>query len=389
MAHHSRRRAGLLLSLTLTALLGAAGVASSAPAVAATVDDGSSMYVGARQGYGGTGVFPLYASAPADPANPGDPDLWAYCIEHDVHAETGLEGVVGDASGFLGTNFFTDPAVQSKVFWVLAHSYPALSLADFGAAVGVPGISRNDAIEATQYAIWRYTELTWDAAWDFTTPASGTAYGYLLAGANASTGTVPDTAEVAVTAPAAAPTAGRLVGPFVVTSNRPTARVSVTPAVPVTDATGNPVDLNAVTDGQELYLDLRGKTAAGGATITATVAGSSVDGHIVSVPTAAGGIPTAASHAQSIVLVAGASARTDAEAAVQWAATAIPTTSSPGASPAPSDPAATAPSATATTSLAATGSALPAGAAALGLVAILAGLGVAVRSRWTRTRRQH
>ncbi|GIT78875.1 hypothetical protein LLS1_05440 [Leifsonia sp. LS1] len=326
MAHHSRRRAGLLLSLTLTALLGAVGVASAAPAVAvaATVHDGSSVYVGARQGYGGTGVFPIYATTPADPSNPGEPDLWAYCIEHDVHAETRLEGVVGNASGFLGTNYFTDPAVQSKVYWVLAHSYPALSLADFGAAAGAPGISRNDAIEATQYAIWRYTELTWDAAWSFTTPDSEAAYWYLLAGANASTGTVPVTAEVAVSSPSAAPSAGQLVGPFVVTSDASTVEVSVTPTVPVTDAAGAPVDLNAVTNGQELYLDLRGSTAAGSATITVTVPGSSVNGHIVSVPTAVGGTATADSHAQSIVLVAGASATTDAQVPVTWAAAAVP-----------------------------------------------------------------
>lgn len=323
-AHHARRRAGLLLSLTLTALLGTAGAASSGAAVAATIDNGSSVYVGARQGYGGTGVFPIYATTPADPANPGEPDLWAYCIEHDVHAETGLEGVVGDAGGYLGTNFFTDPAVRSKVYWVLAHSYPALSLADFGTAAGVPGISRNDAIEATQYAIWRYTELTFDAAWAFETPDSAAAYWYLLGGANASTGTVPDTAEVAVTAPTAAPSAGRLVGPFVVTTNRSSARVSISPAVPVTDAAGASVDRNAVTDGQELYLDLRGVIAAGSATLTATVPGSPVDGQIVSVPTTDGGTATAADHAQSIVLVAGSTSTTDAQAAVAWAAVPVP-----------------------------------------------------------------
>jgi len=297
---------------------------SSASAVAATVDNGSSVYVGARQGYGGTGVFPIYASVPSDPANPGEPDLWAYCIEHDVHAETGLEGVVGDTGSFLGTNYFTDPAVQSKVYWVLAHSYPALSLADFGAAAGVPGISRNDAIEATQYAIWRYTELTFDAAWSFETPDSEAAYWHLLAGANTSTGTVPDKSYVAIMASADAQFAGQLIGPFIVTTNRSSAQVSVSPAVPVTDAAGDPVDLNAVTDGQELYLDLRGDTAAGKATINATVSGSSVDGHIVSVPTMAGGTATAADHAQSIVLVAGSTSMTDVQTAFEWAAVPVP-----------------------------------------------------------------
>jgi TQXA domain-containing protein len=350
--------AGAAVAIAVMPMLGGAAAASAA---GPSPHDGGTVYVGSRQGYSGTGVFPVYAQAPADPANPGTPDLWAYCIEHGAHAETGIEGVVGDPGSYLGANYFTDPAVRSRVMWVLAHSYPALSLQDFGAAAGVPGIARDDALEATQYAIWRYTELTYDAPWAFADADSATAYSYLLAGANASTGTTPDTAHVSISAPSTSQ-AGTLVGPFTVTTDRPTVTVSVAPATPLTDASGIPIDPNAVTDGQGLYLDLRGSTTAGTATITATVAGSAVNGHIVSVPTAPGATPTAADHAQSIILVASGTATTSVQAVARWTGT----VSSAGA------PAAGVPTLPATGVEAAGGLGL--GAAALGAGAVLATL---------------
>lgn len=377
-----RRRA--LPALTAGIVLSVALAAVSAPATAAPAapQDGSSVYVGGRQGYGGTGVFPIYAQTPADPADPGEPELWAYCIEHDVSAETHLEGTIGDASTYLGANHFTDPVIQGKVLWVLAHSYPALDLGDFGRAAGVPGISRNDAIEATQYALWRYTDLDYDAAWNFETTDSEAAYYYLIGGANASSGTTADTAAVAVSAPSATQTAGSLVGPFVVTTNRSTARVSVTPAGTVTDATGTPVDPNAVVDGQALYLDLRGSTASGSATITATVAGSAVTGHVVSVPTIAGGTPTVADHAQSIILVAATTTTTSADAAVQWRAAATQPGGTPTSTQTPAAAAPTGgPSGGSTQQLAATGSSFGGGVAGAAILAVLVGLAAVVLRR--------
>jgi TQXA domain-containing protein/LPXTG-motif cell wall-anchored protein len=276
------------------------------------------VYIGSREGYSGTGIFPIWSGG----VQTGAPDYWAYCIEHDVTAVTGLLGSAGDFGSYLGTNYFATPTVPGKVLWVLAHSYPAVSLEALGAAAGVPAISRNDAIEATQYAIWRYTDLTFDAPWAWETPESEAAYWYLVNGANASPGLTPEDLDVtaAVTSPGAAQAAGTLVGPFVVSTNQASVAVTVTPAVPVTDANGTAVDVNAVTDGQELYLDLRGTTAAGSATVRATAAGAGSTGMVVSVPNAPGGTPTAENHAQSIILVAPAGSQTTGEAAVQWAA---------------------------------------------------------------------
>ncbi|WP_210274193.1 VaFE repeat-containing surface-anchored protein [Microbacterium sp. Se63.02b] len=117
-----------------------------------------------------------------------------------------------------------------------------------------------------------------------------------------------------------AQTAGTLVGPFVVNTNQTSVAVTVDPAVSVTDGNGTALDLSAVADGQELYLDLRGGTAAGSATVQVAAQGSSSTGTVISVPNTPGGTPTAADHAQSIILVAPDTTKTTAEATVQWTA---------------------------------------------------------------------
>jgi TQXA domain-containing protein len=146
------------------------------------------VWIGAKVGYGGTGIYQIFTNGIADPNNPGTPDNWAYCIEHNVSARTGTAGQTGGLSSYLGSNYFTDPAIQAKVLWILANSYPALSLAAFGAAAGAPNISANDAIEGTQYAIWRFTDLNYDTNWQWADADSQTAYEYLVAGAKAVSG---------------------------------------------------------------------------------------------------------------------------------------------------------------------------------------------------------
>ncbi|MBO9662771.1 Cys-Gln thioester bond-forming surface protein [Dokdonella sp.] len=288
---------------------------------------GDSVYVANKmQGYGGTGLEGIFASTPPDIGNLGTPDYWGYCIEHDIPAGTFRTATVEAPPSYLGSNYFTNAAIQAKVLWVLAHSYPYLSLSDFGTAAGVPGISANDAIEAAQYAIWRYTDLTFDASWSWSTPDSETAYWYLVNGANASSGMTPAELQSTATivAPGGTPVAGTLVGPFTVSTNQPIASVSVTGGYTLTDASGTAIDTSAVTDGQNIYIDLTGVTAAGSATVTVSAAGSGISGNIVSVPKTAGGIATADSHAQTLMIVAPSTARVTDSAAVSWASSAPP-----------------------------------------------------------------
>ncbi|GAA1796110.1 thioester domain-containing protein [Leucobacter iarius] len=338
-ARGKRRWAVALLAAAalLAPALASPAAAEADPAAAANTP----VWVGGKQGYGGTGVFPIYSSTPEDPANPGDPDFWAYCIEHDVHAKTRTPAIIGDAASYLGSNHFSDPVVRGRVLWVLAHGYPALSLADFGAAAGTPGISRNDAIEAMQYAIWRYTDLDFDADWAWESEDSKNAYWYLVNGANASAGVTPAdfAGTVSVTGPTGSAKPGELVGPFTVHTDRAPAQVTVDPALALTDAAGNAIDANAVTDGQQIYLDLRASTTSGSATLTASIAGSGFTGSVISVPNTADGTPNSEDHAQSLVLVAGSGTRTSASATAQWIASSTPTTTpGPTTTPTPTVP---------------------------------------------------
>ena len=297
------------------------------PASAAEPGVGDSVYVADKmQGYGGTGLEGIFASTPPDIGNPGTPDYWGYCVEHDVPAGTFRTATVEAPPSYLGSNYFTSAAIQAKVLWVLAHSYPYLSLSDFGTAAGAPGISANDAIEAAQYAIWRYTDLTFDASWSWSTTDSETAYWYLVNGANASSGMTPAELQstVAIVAPGGTHTAGTLVGPFTVGTNQPIASVSVTGGYTLTDASGTAIDTSAVTTGQNIYIDLTGVTAAGSATVTVSAAGSGISGNIVSVPETAGGTATAASHAQTLMIVAPSTFHVTDSATVSWASNAPP-----------------------------------------------------------------
>lgn len=322
-------RAWRIWVVGLALALGAAVMPSLAASATTEPGDGDAVWIGSQvQGYSGTKIHSVYSPVPANTANPGTPDYWAYCLENQVTASSNTTAVAGDASSFLGSNLFdTDPTVAGKVLWIVMHSYPALSLAAFGTAAGVPGISPEDAIEATQYAIWRYTDLGFDAAWPWETPDSQAAYEYLVnsvnGGATMSPGDIPSVTAT-VTAPAGAQQAGTLVGPFTVQTNQSTVSLTVAPGVAVTDASGTLINTSAVTDGQQIYLDLRGSTTAGSATVTVTAQGAGGTGMVISVPTTSGGTPTTGSHAQSMILVAGSTATTTGSAAVNWAAAPVP-----------------------------------------------------------------
>lgn len=223
--------------------------------------------------------------------------------------------------GGVGGNYLDDPDVYAQVLWVLALSYPALSLDALGAAAGVTDLARNDAIEATQFAIWRYSDLGFDAPWAWSTTDSEAVYTYLVNTVNAlPLGTSPADlrATVSVSAPSSPGPAGTLVGPFVVSTNQPVVRVEVDPLHILTDAAGTAIDPDAVVDGQELYLDLRSVASAGSATIRASVPGGSMSGSLVNVPLNPGDTPTVGAHAQTIMLIAPATVRTAASAAVSW-----------------------------------------------------------------------
>lgn len=316
-----RKRLVSAAAAWIAVTMAVASVLPSSPASAGEPGVGDPVYVAHKmEGYSGSAMVGIFAATPPDIGNLGTPDYWSYCVEHDVSLGTFRTATVEAPPSFLGGNYFTSAAIQAKVLWVLAHSYPYLSLSEFGTAAGVQGISANDAIEAAQYAIWRYTDLNFDAPWNWSTPDSETAYWYLVNGANASNGLNPADLQstAAIVAPGGPHVAGTLVGPFTISTNQPFASVSVTGGYALTDAGGTAIDTSAVTDGQDIYIDLTGITAAGSATVTVSAAGSRISGNIVSVPATAGGVATPGSHAQTLMIVAPSTARVTDSATVSW-----------------------------------------------------------------------
>lgn len=318
-----RSRFAGVSSLLVAGLISLAVVPAANAAPVPPINDGDSVYIGEEYTSpvepGSAITFPIHA-LPVDPANLGDPDYWAYCLEQQISARDEVEGTVGPISSFEGTNYFaTNTQSQAKVLWVLANGYPSLSLADLSADVGVT-LTYDEAISAMTTAIWRFTEFPPNPGNDvnhyWVSANAEAAYRYLLAGAHESGGTTPASFEttVSVTPPAGAQTANSLVGPFTVSTNKPTASVSVDPVVPITDSTGALIDATAVVNGQQIYLDLRGTAIAGSATVTAAALGSSATGKVITVPNEEGG------HWQSMILVAPAGSETTATASAQWAA---------------------------------------------------------------------
>ncbi|MDR2321443.1 MAG: Cys-Gln thioester bond-forming surface protein [Microbacterium sp.] len=125
---------------------------------------------------------------PTDVNNLGPATCLAYCIEHNMAGPNGQAVFAGPASSFLGSNNFnngvsttnyvlpggatsatlTAALVQAKVEWIMQHSYPMVSLSALEAATGQSGLLEDDVIEATQYAIWAYTDLAYiDSNWPF------------------------------------------------------------------------------------------------------------------------------------------------------------------------------------------------------------------------------
>ena len=318
---HWRKRLASAAAAWIAVTMAVAFSLPSSPASADEPGVGDPIYVAHKmQGYSGSAMVGIFATTPPDIGNLGTPDYWSYCVEHDISVGTFRTATLEAPPSFLGGNYFTSAAIQAKVLWVLAHSYPYLSLSDFGTAAGVPGISANDAIEATQYAIWRYTDLNFDAPWNWETPDSEAAYWYLVNGANASSGMTPADLQstAAIIAPGGTHVAGTLVGPFTISTNQPVASLSVTGGYTLTDAGGTAIDTSAVTNGQAVYIDLTGVTTAGSATVTVSAAGSSITGNIISVPATPGGVATPASHAQTLMIVAPSTARVTDSASVSW-----------------------------------------------------------------------
>ncbi|WP_454084962.1 Cys-Gln thioester bond-forming surface protein [Georgenia sp. Marseille-Q6866] len=270
----------------------------------------------AQPGESAARLFPVFTSEESRAS--GEPDLWAYCIENSVPARFDTDAESAGWGEFAGDNSFsTSQVVREKVAWIITNSYPALTLEQLGESIGVPNLSAREAVAGTQYAIWKLTDDV-DAT---LSPNAQTLRNYLLGEANVGLAESDVRTEVTLTVPTGPQLSGTLVGPVTVTTNQRSVAVTTDSTVPVVDANGAHLDLSAVSDGQELYVDARQETTAGSVTFRATATASQVTGSILKVPAAEG---SAGSHAQTLILVETGDVSDVAAATLSWDETVAP-----------------------------------------------------------------
>ena len=217
--------------------------------------------------------------------------ILAYSLELDAPAGWGGDMRQTGFSAFPGDNEFAkNSQARSKVSWIVHRSYPQTDVTRISAAANVPGLTEQEAITATQAAIWHLTDnFAFNGLYNREEPRHDTTsepaqrvrklYEYLLGPANTglSEGSGP---SVQVTAPTAPGNSGDLVGPIRLISTQATVAVAKLPH-PLVDAQGNEVELSAVPTGTDLFLKVPADAAAGSATITAGLTGNARAGQLL------------------------------------------------------------------------------------------------------------
>jgi TQXA domain-containing protein len=151
---------------------------------------------------------------------------------------------------------------NSKINWILHHSYPnaGVKLADLATAAGVPALTEDEALGATQAAIWSFSDGATLA--DDNDPVEIKLYQYLTGSAN--TGVSQST--LSISPKQLTGTAGKLIGPFTVDTNVTGLKLSKLPTgVSVVDANAKAIDASSLTDGSKFYLSVSST-----ATVTST-----------------------------------------------------------------------------------------------------------------------
>lgn len=325
------RRLGGVLTLILTLLLTLTSAPLLVPAAASPFPDGypkmgsrAESQAGHRIATGDgairTRLFPLYT-------RPGDePDQLSYCVEFSVNARYDLGMSVGGWDSFPGdNNFASDAQVREHVAWIVRHSYPQTRLDTLAEAAEADGLTAQDAIAATQAAIWTYTDakpakagfvykgLATGRGTDTTSPEARRVQAvidYLTGDAN--TGKPESEGPQLTTAGLGTPgTAGEKVGPVTFNASEAELAVTVETDYPLVFADGAPVDPQRVPSGRELFLDVPADAPAGSATLSATVTGPRWTGMLVSNTTP---------RAQTLMISRSEEAQASAEVTLTWKA---------------------------------------------------------------------
>ena len=321
---------GVSAALMIGALPAAAGTSGNAhdsgPTATATVvgddGDGTTITMDKSTDEGGgrvrntEGVLNKIQIVRNGVADAGTVD--AYCID----ITTGLDKTTvmrgGTWSQFLGRTGSTFHKNNEQINWILQNSYPSVKLDKLSTEAGLTDtISSADAISGTQAAIWYFS----DGANLETQGVSAdlvTLYQYLINPAN-NKGIGEGT--IGITPDQATGTAGKLVGPFTVSTNLTALTLGLDKlpsGVTVVDAKGTKLDDSDLVDGAKFYLNVPTGTAPASGTVN--VAGSTPSGEIFIAP-----------HSQQLIAAGQTTVQTQATATwTEGSTTTAPTTPAAG-----------------------------------------------------------
>lgn len=250
---------------------------------------------------------------------PDDKPVDSYCID----LTTGLDKtttMTGDSwSDFIGRTGSTFHQYNEQINWILQNSYPSVDTSTLSKAAGLTDtISVADAISGTQAAIWHYSDgasLSPDTKGLSADLAA--LYAYLTNPAKnkgIAEGTIGISPEQATGA------AGKLVGPFTVSTNLSALTLStdkLPSGVTIVDAKGKQLSKSDLADGSKFYFDVAASATA--TTGSVLVSGTTPSGMIFTAPHSqeliATGATTVAKQATATWTQAGSTAPTTPTAA--------------------------------------------------------------------------
>ncbi|MFD0773346.1 thioester domain-containing protein [Streptomonospora algeriensis] len=263
-----------LLRRCLAVAAAALAVAAGAPApvsaqdlsrVAPDTEQGATL----RLKGGGAATTSLYRLTVGE-----DTSVEAYCA--DISTSVNTEAAYTGAAWGSDAAPEVDAAAPGALTWITERSYPSVELERLRAESGVQGLSRPQAIAATQAAIWHHTNgVDLQPASERGSGNAATVvslYDYLLEGARQHSEEVPGAPLELTPGRVEGADPEKPIGPLTVRTTSPgPVAVWVRGARhgQLTGAGGDPVDL--VHDGEEFFLRLPAEAPAGVATVYAKV----------------------------------------------------------------------------------------------------------------------
>lgn len=245
----------------------------------------------------------------------------AYCIEFGVPAVYTDKAKTVKWDEFPGNNKFkTDEDARHKVNWIAANSYPAVSIDELRAKIGVSAeeLPVEAAIAQTQGAIWSILSAEFEYKGLETKDskikgAEYKLYEYLTGSSNvgrAETSTLD--LSVDIDDSRARREANGVMGPLRVKTNAAALKITTDNGT-IVDKDGKEIDASEIRSDMDFYVKI--DESAGEAKITASAEGDAISGALVITPKDDG------SHGQTLIVTHNDVVRKIEEFTIRWAGT--------------------------------------------------------------------